>query len=176
MLLCDLSLMTAATLASSMGNRPVRILFDREGVLEAAQNAARAPAYSPHQLLPTIHEYWVYGYLNGKYWKRSDIDKLLYVQGVLFQTHMRLLRAFHPGVEWAWWPASIHHLTDEHQAAMRLYFSAADLTAIPAALKREFDLFSRDARSAARAWDVAYPDSLERSVRRHLHEMGLAIA
>jgi hypothetical protein len=176
LLLCDFSLMTASSMAGSFSIRPLRILFDREGALRAAQKEDRVPAFSPDQLLPTIHEYWVYAYINGKYWKRSDLHKLLYLQSVLFRTHVRLLHAFHPAEEWAWWPMSIRHLTDEHQARLRVYFGADSLGEIAAALNRVIDLFSRDAQAAARAWDVAYPYRLEQSVRRHLRQMGLPIS
>ena len=175
LLLCDLTLMTAAFLARNPRSQPIRILFDREGVLAAISNKAPLPPYSPERLLPTIHDYWVYAYLNGKYWKRSDLHKLLYVQDVLFQTRMKLLHALHPGEDWTWWPISIHHLPDEHQARLRVYFGQNDLAAIAPAMTSEFDLFSRDAQEAARAWDVVYPESLEQSVRRHLRGMGLPI-
>ena len=104
LLLCDLTLMSAAFLTKNPSSRPIRVLFDPDGLLAAAQIAASPSPYSPDRLLPTIHEYWVYAYLNGKYWKRSDLDKLLYVQSTLFQTHVKLLHALHPGEEWSWWP------------------------------------------------------------------------
>jgi hypothetical protein len=176
LLLCDLSLMTASVLSKNPRAQPIQILYDPEGLLAAAQARAQPPSYSPDRLLPAVHEYWVYAYLNGKYWKRSDLHKLLYVQNVLFQIHMKLLQALHPGEDWTWWPISIHHLPDEHQARLRVYFGAIDLTAIAAALMSEFDLFSQDAQTASRVWDVAYPESLENSVRRHLQEMGLPLS
>jgi len=176
LLLCDLTVMSAAFLAKNSGSRPIRILFDPEGLLAAAHKEASPSSYSPDRLLPTIHEYWVYAYLNGKYWKRSDLDKLLYVQSTLFQIHMKLLHALHPGEEWSWWPISLHHLPEEHQAGMRVYFGANDLAAIAAALRSELDLFSQDAQAAAQAWDAAYPHRLEHAVRRHLREMGLPIS
>ena len=176
LLLCDLTVMSAAFLAKNPGSRPIRILFDPAGLLAAAHKEASLPSYSPDRLLPTIHEYWVYAYLNGKYWKRSDLDKLLYVQSTLFQIHMKLLHALHPAEEWSWWPVSLHHLPEEHQAAMRSYFGANDLAAIAAALRSELDLFSQDAQAAAQAWDAAYPHALEHAVRGHLREMGLPIS
>ncbi len=176
LLLCDLTLMSAAFLTKNPSSRPIRVLFDPDGLLAAAQIAASPSPYSPDRLLPTIHDYWVYAYLNGKYWKRSDLDKLLYVQSTLFQTHVKLLHALHPGEEWSWWPVSLHHLPEEHQAAMRVYFSANHLAAIAAALRSELDLFSRDAQAATQAWDAPYPHALEHAVRRHLREMGLPIS
>jgi predicted nucleotidyltransferase len=176
LLLCDLTVMSAGFLTRNPWSRPIRILFDPEGRLAAGQSQGSPPPYSPDGLLTSIHDYWVYAYLNGKYWKRSDLDKLLYVQSRLFQIHVKLLHALHPDEEWSWWPVSLHHLPEEHHAAMRVYFGASELTEIAAALRRELDLFSRDARAAAAAWDVAYPDALEQAVRRHLREMGLPIA
>jgi predicted nucleotidyltransferase len=176
LLLCDLTVMSATFLAKNPSSRPIRILFDPEGLLAAAPNAASPSPYSPERLLTTIHDYWIYAYLNGKYWKRTDLDKLLYVQSKLFQTHVKLLQALHPDAEWSWWPVSLHHLPEEHHAAMRVYFGASDPAGIASSLKRELDLFSRDARTAAGAWDVAYPHTLENAVRRHLREMGLPIA
>jgi hypothetical protein len=176
LLLCDLSVMSAAFLASHPPPPPIRILFDPEGLLAASQGGARRPAYSADGLLAGIHEYWVYAYLNGKYWKRADLHKLLYVQDVLFRIHMKLLHALRPDEDWNWWPISIHHLPADHQARLAVYFGASDLATIADALAREFDLFSRDAREAARVWNVEYPQSLEDSVRRHLREMGIPLS
>jgi hypothetical protein len=176
LLLCDFSLMSATFFTHSYPPRPHRILFDREGVLAAARGPAPLPVYSSDHLLPTIHEYWVYAYLNGKYWKRADLHKLLYVQSVLFRTHFRLLHALHPDEDWSWWPTSIGRLPEPHQERLRDYLGACDLAEIPTALEREMDQFSHDAQAAAHAWDIEYPHSLERAVRRHLKAMGLAAA
>jgi predicted nucleotidyltransferase len=175
LLLCDLTLITAAFLAANPRAQPIRILYDPDGLLAAAVSKAQPRPFSPDHLLRMIHEYWVYAYLNGKYWQRSDLHKLLYVQQALFQIHMRLLRAFHPDTDWTWWPISMHHLAPDHQERLRVYFGANDLAAIPASLKQEFDLFSRDAQEAARLWNVVYPQALECSVRWHLQEIGIPL-
>jgi predicted nucleotidyltransferase len=176
LLLYDFTVITRKFLLESRRLRLDRILFDREGLLTAARAGFRAQPYSPDRLLPTIDEYWVYAYLNGKYYKRLDTNKLLYVQQHLFQVHVRLLHALHPDAEWSWWPLSIKHLAEERQPQMRVYFGAREPEEIGTALDTEFSLFSEDAQAACRAWDKEYPRTLEQSVRQHLRSMGLPMA
>jgi predicted nucleotidyltransferase len=176
LLLYDFTVVTRKFLTESKRLRLDRILFDREGLLTAAKEGYRVQPYQPEHLLQTIDEYWVYAYLNGKYYKRLDTNKLLYVQNHLFQVHMRLLHALHPQEEWSWWPLSVKHLPPERQAAMRVYFGAKEPAEIGIALNTELGLFSEDARAACQAWNVEYPLSLEQSVRTHLHSMGLPIS
>lgn len=175
LLLYDLSLMTGTFLQTRRSGRLDRILFDREGVLTAAKEAAHVRSYSPVRILPAITEYWVYAYLNGKYYRRSDVHKLLYVQSCLFQIHMRLLHALHPEADWTWWATSIKRLPPEKQVQMLVYSGSTKPEKIAAALEREFSLFSQDAQQACQAWSIDYPHSLEQHVRMHLRGMGLPI-
>jgi hypothetical protein len=176
LLLADFSIMSGAFLARAGAARIDRIRFDREGVLAEAAARPHVSSYAPDRLLPTIDEYWVYAYINGKYWKRSDLFKLLYLQEVLFRIHVRLLRALHPTADWSWWPINLRHLPPQHQEEMRVYFGLRELTEIGRSLNSRLDLFARDAREASKAWGLEYPDALEQSVRRHLRRMGLPVA
>jgi hypothetical protein len=175
LLLCDFSLLTASFLAQRRGKPEDRILFDREGTLAAVRGEARPAPFAPDRLGAAIDEYWVYAYINGKYWRRGDLYKLLYLQQTLFQIHVRLLQAFHPTADWSWWPASVQQLSVERQEQMRVYFGANEAPAIAAALKTKLDLFSQDAQAACQVWGVDYPHALEQHVRRHLRAMGLPI-
>ena len=153
------------------GRRPGPILLDREGLLEKLR-ATRGPApYSAERLEYTIDHYWIYAYLSGKYARREDVFKLLYVQQTIFRAHMEILRALHPEREWGWWPRDLARLPAETQAAMKRYFPAPDVAAIREALGPEVRRFGEDARAACARWGKDYPESLERYVLRHLIAM-----
>jgi hypothetical protein len=173
LLLADVSLMSGSYFARH-GGRPDRILFDPEGLLRAGP-VAPAPRYSPETLAPTIAEYWVYAYINGKYWQRGDALKLRYLQETLFRIHVRLLHALYPSEEWSWWPVSLRRLPEAHRERLLAYLGLAEPAAIAAVLGGELDTFSEDARSACRACGIDYPEETERAVRAHLRRMGLPV-
>jgi hypothetical protein len=173
LLLADFSLMSQSFVTRS-GERPVRILYDPEGLLASLQEPP-ARSFTPERLLATITEYWVYAYINGKYWKRADALKLRYLQEVLFRLHVRLLPALYPSVDGSWWPLTLRALPPARQERMRAYFGPAEPATIAARLGGELDLFSEDAREACRVRQIEYPDATERRVRAHLRRMGLPI-
>ena len=75
---------------------PQNILFDKAGLLAEASKRTPTRSFNPADLLHQIHVYWVYAYLNGKYYKRDDVYKMLYVQQVIFPAHLRVLNALYP--------------------------------------------------------------------------------
>jgi hypothetical protein len=152
--------------------KPGKILFDREGVLEGLRAAAKPVGYVPDRLGYTIDHYWIYAYLSGKYARRGDVWKLLYVQQTIFRAHLQVLGALYPEMEWGWWPRDVARLPAETQAAMRRYFPAPELRALREALGEEVRRFGADARAACAKWGEAYPEALERYVLRHLRGMG----
>jgi hypothetical protein len=169
--LYDFSVVTRSAMAGGT-RRPGRILLDRDGFL-AGLRQARAPApYSPARLRYTIDQYWIYAYLSGKYTRRGDVPKLLYVQQTIFRAHLEVLRALHPEGEWGWWPRDVQRLPAETQAALTRYFPTPALPAIRTALGAEVRRFGADARAACRRWEQTYPEALERYVLRHLRAMG----
>jgi len=169
--LYDFALTTRSVVARD-GRRPGKILFDRDGLL-AQLRATRSPApYSPERLEYTVDHYWIYAYLSGKYARRADLYKLLYVQQTIFRAHLEVLRALHPEGEWGWWPRDLARLPQETQMAMLRYFPTPDVTSIRDALEAELPRFAEDARAACARWDKTYPASLEQYVLRHLRSMG----
>ena len=177
--LYDLAVQTQSDLLAAARRRPGAILHDPQGLLsrlkEERQPAAYRPAEGPRSghLAYVIDQYWVYAYLCGKYWRRQDRYKLLYVLQVLFSAHLRLLRALHPNGEWGWWPRDIKRLPEETRTALLGYFTPADLTAARGALVQSLDAFGRDARAACARWALSYPEATEDYVRRHLADAGL---
>jgi hypothetical protein len=152
--------------------RPGRILFDREGLL-ASLRASRQPAtYAPATLGESIDQYWLYAYLSGKYSRRGDVPKLLYVQQTLFQAHLRVLHALHPESASGWWPRDVERLPPAARATLMRYFPAPAADSIRAALGEEVGRFGVDARAACGRWGHGYPEELERSVLGHLRAMG----
>jgi hypothetical protein len=173
--LYDFSVVNASHVKKTPWLRPQKIFFDPTGLL--AEAAQREPAaqfvFKPEQLSHLIVVWWVYTYLNGKYYMRQDTYKMLYVQGVIFQTHMKVLHAFYPAEEWFWWARDVHRLPEAQQEEMLVYWPAREPDQIASALWKEMDLFSRDARAACEKWNLTYPDQMERAVRQHLAFMGL---
>ncbi|MCL5996898.1 MAG: aminoglycoside 6-adenylyltransferase [Chloroflexi bacterium] len=171
--LYDFTILSVGFLQKATWLRPQQVLFDKTGALAAAASRETVPTFKPDGLRRQIDNYWVYTYLNGKYYKRRDTYKMLYVQGVIFQTHMQVLHALYPDAEWHWWARDIHTLPEAQQAELMIYFVAHQPDDIGRALQTEMALFSRDAQAACQKWGVAYPAELERGVREHLTFMGV---
>jgi len=164
----------AASAVPTYSRDSIRILFDKTGAIPVTDDTGSPGGLTADRLQGIQDRYWVYAYLNGKYWRRSDLFKLRYVQQVLFSIHMDLLHYLHPEIrEWGWWPADIKHLPASQGQALDCYFRASDPETVGAALQDELDRFAEDARTACGRWGVVYPESQERSVRDHLRRMGV---
>jgi len=151
------------------GCEPGQILFDKTGVLRAALPRASYPPYTPDRLLLSIQRFWLYVYINVKYLKRGDLFKLLFVQRVLFETHLEILRALRPQANWGWWPLAVKCvLGRDRQSAMLRYFGAVDRDSILRAVDAETEMFAQDAREACRRHGVEYPDALEARIRDYV--------
>lgn len=152
--------------------RPGRILFDREGALAALRATRRPAPYAPERLPAAVDHYWLYADLSGKYARRHDVPRLLYVQQTIFRAHLEVLRALYPEGEWGWWPRDVQRLPAATQHALLRYFPAPAVPAIQAALGEEVQRFGADARAACARWGCIYPEQLESYVLRHLRAMG----
>jgi hypothetical protein len=171
--LYDFSIFTVTAFKAAKWFRPRSVLFDKAHLTTPAEGASDAATFDPRQLQQHITNWWVYTYLNGKYYKRLDIYKMLYVQQVIFGTHVRVLNAMYPDSVWNWWARDVHHLPAEQQAQLLMYFPPPEPRAIADTLVREMDAFSRDAQQACARWNMAYPHQMEAGVRRHLRFMGV---
>jgi predicted nucleotidyltransferase len=150
---------------------PGQVLFSHG---EPGEAPAAAPGVqTPPPLVRLLTEYWVYMYLNGKYWRRGDLYKLLYVQQVLFQTHLKVLATRYPDREWTWWARDVKHLPPEAREELLAYFPGSSRDAVASAIAHECDLFSRDAASACGKAGQPYPAEMEAAVRRHLRQAGI---
>lgn len=168
--LYDLAIATRSSVVAG-ARRPGRILLDPTGLLESLR-ASRPPThYSPDRLPYAIDHYWLYAFLSGKYARRGDVLKLLYVQQTIFRTHLDILRALHPDGEWGWWPRDATRLPAVAQTTLLRYFPAPTIPTIREALGQEVRSFSADARAACNRWSLSYPEDLERFVLRHLRTM-----
>jgi predicted nucleotidyltransferase len=144
----------------------VQVLFDKEGLIRDVQRANPPDDYSPAKLVWDIERYWIYVYIHIKYLKRGDLFKLLYAQETLFHNHLDVLHALHPSGYWGWWPWYVKNaLSKDEQAHLLVYFNPPDREVLAAALRKEIDLFARDAREACRAWKLDYPAAVESDVR-----------
>jgi len=172
LLLCDLMLVTS-DFQSQLPTIPQRqVLFDKCDALQSRAGDEADTTYTSADLSMTLRTYWVYAYLDGKYFQRDDVYKMLYVQYALFLQHLNLFKAFQPGAEWGWWARDIGNLPAERREDLLIYFGATTRSAIAGALHKALDLFSRDAQTACAVWDLAYPAAMESAVRAHLDRMG----
>jgi len=146
-------------------------LFDRRQDRRQPAAPAFAPGAEPSRLSDLVQRYWVYAYLNGKYARRGDVFKLLYVQHVLMETHMAVLGYVHSFSDWGWWARDAQRLAPSHRADILRYFPAAEPSAVVAALLPEAAAFGRDAREACKRWSVPYPEHTERAVLEHLRRV-----
>lgn len=153
---------------------PDRITWDPTGILrEAAAKVRPRTAVAAERVLRLIDTFWVYAYLDGKYWCRKDLYKLLYVQETLFRTHARVLNLLHRDTEGSWWAGDMAELPAKDRQRMRAYFTAATLGAVARSLAKSLDLFAEDARLLCLRQNVPYPAEREAAVRRHLRALGL---
>jgi hypothetical protein len=162
----------AETKFKEMAVAPDRILFDHTGLLASIPKPEAPAPLAAAELAHLIDTYWVYASLDGKYFRRDDLYKMLYVQGVLFQMHVLVLRAFHPGVPWTWWAANVQHLDELRREELLVYFGAHDIEMVCEALATQLSLFSTDARRACALTGIEYPSAVENAVRAHLRDMG----
>ncbi len=171
-LLCDFEVV-AESVFRSAGMHADRVLFDHSGILAEAGPPAEPPALDAAGLARWIDHWWVYAYLDGKYYRRGNLYKMLYVQAVLFNGHVQVLRALYPAMTGRWAFDDVRHLPAAKQQAMLAYFGATTLDSICAALAAELDAFSADARAACEALGAEYPAACEAAVREHLAAMGV---
>lgn len=173
LLLTDFDIISRSLL-QEWNRPPDRILWDRAGVLQEVASKPRATAaVTTGRVLHLIDTYWVYAYLDGKYWRRADLYKLLYVQQTLFQLHVRLLNVTHTGAEGLWWAGDLLKLPARDRRRLRAYFSAATPAAVARAMARALERFAEDARTLCKARSIPYPAEREAAVRQHLRAMGL---
>lgn len=144
-----------------------QFVFARDGL--AAGPPVTPPAFSAAEVRRLAEEFWSHAYLNGKYLRRGDLFKLLTVQRSICDIHLRVLNArYSPLERWAWWAGEVKRLPAAKQREMLVYFGAASVVTIAAALRRQTDLFAEDARAACEIHGADYPAELEARVRRHL--------
>jgi len=165
--LCDFTIMSAAAFRRS-GVDSIRVLFEKEKIVSSMPSKGSAPSFDESTLAGIIDKYWVYAFLHGKYGRRDDLYKMLYVQSALFAAHLRVINALHPEREWRWWGRDAGRLDATRRHELASYFGARTVPAISQALLTVFDLFARDARQACERTGTRYPESLESAVRRHL--------
>ena len=172
-LLYDCYLSSVTTAHEGPGAAPKAVLFDRAGLFDEQTDARPATAAAAFGLSRDIDTYWIYMYLNGKYFCRQDVYKMLCVQNVLFNTHLKVLLASQGQTQVNWWARDVHALSAEHQNQLLIYFGSSDVHAITRALWQEMDLFATHARAACVRGNLEYPGALEDGVRRHLRDMGV---
>ena len=152
------------------------IFFDRSGALTEAGRrfAEHRPEFDVSTLPVIIDTYMVYTYLNGKYYRRKDTAKMLYIQNTLQGLHFRLLQALYPDVRFlGWWCQDIYSLSEEHQQSILMYAAMPDYIAIGAKVIGELLRFGEDARRAAGLYGKPYPEDQEVFVLRQLKDAGM---
>ena len=152
------------------------IYFDRSGSLTGANRrfAESKHDFTAPMLSNLIDTYLTYTYLNGKYYRRGDTAKMLYIQNTLQGLHMRLFQALYPDRPFSgWWCRDIDYLSDEHQSAILLYAAPPECGLIGKLVLSELNLFGAHARDACRRLSITYPEVAEAFVFRQLTDAGL---
>lgn len=151
------------------------ILFSRMDTPHHPPAKPSTNPFPPQTLARLIDNYWVYAYLCGKYHRRGDLFKLIYVRDVLFQTHLKVLNHLYSDHTWQWWAGDIQNLPAEKREPLLLYFGNAALDDLRIALARQLTLFAHDATEACEKYQLSYPTRTEIAVRKHLHDMGAVL-
>ena len=172
-LLYDFYLSSVTEAHKGPGASAKRVIFDRNSLFEASRAQPAASASRADALHHDITTYWIYMYLNGKYYSRNDTYKMLYVQQVLFQTHLKVLLTIRGLAPAGWWVSDMHRISRDQQEELTVYFPAPNLPAIVRAIGEAMNLFARDARAACAQNCLEYPADLEEAVRKHLLQMEL---
>ena len=167
-LLYDILVITDENLPNFSPLDARHILYDGTGLLAGSVKERKPAGFNSQDLLRMVTCYWVYMYLNGKYLKRSDIYKLLYIQQILFNNHIAVLHAFYPDRDWTWWAVNVKYLQETKREKMLIYFKNTSPKDIAAVLKKEMDMFSQDAKGACLKYNLEYPAGAEKAVRKHL--------
>lgn len=175
LLLTDFDIITRS-LYVQWNQAPDQVLYDPTGLLATTGQAGGPHEVDNQRVARLIDTYWVYAYLNGKYWKRQDLYKLLYVQQTLMQLHVRVLNVLRNASEGHWWASDVSRLTGDDQERLRTYFSAATSTDTAVAFAGSVALFSEHARALCELRGMAYPSGKESAVLKHLYAMGLPVA
>lgn len=172
-LLYDFYLSSVTDAHKGPGAAPKRVIFDRDGLFGNSLALLSPPAPQANGLRRDISSYWIYMYLNGKYHSRNDIYKMLYVQQVLFQSHLKVLLTMSGLSPAGWWVSDMHRLSGKYQKELKIYFPVPDVQALVRAIEEEVGLFARDAQAACEQNGLEYANDLENGVRRHLLHMGV---
>ena len=152
------------------------IFFDKSGALTAANQrfTELKPNFDPSLLLGIIDTYLVYTYLNGKYFRRGDTAKLIYIQTTLQGLHMRLMQALYLDLRFTgWWCRDIYLLSEEHQRIILMYAVPPDCQKIATLIRPELNHFSTDARRICANLGMEYPKDGEAFVLRQLIDAGI---
>ena len=152
------------------------IFFDRSGSLTRANQrfVERKPVFDESSLLKLMDTYLIYTYINGKYFRRKDAAKMLYIQNTLRDMHIRLLQVFYPEhIFSGWWCGDFTILAHEHQQTILLYASAQDYEQIGGLVRRQLDCFGKDARNACKLYGISYPEEKEQYILRQFKDARL---
>lgn len=170
--LYDLAVMTQSFYTTKGYDPSEVILFDRTGTIQDIRDKQPRRGIQRETIPNLIKQYWLYTYLTGKYYRRADLYKLIYIQHFLFDKHMMLLGALYPNTGWTWWPVDLMKLSKEDQMNMLIYLRNIEMESIAADIMEEISVFSRDAKRICERFDFKYPHELEKYVRKHLYCMG----
>lgn len=149
-----------------------KIIFDKAFILNN-DNEISDLNLNTDNIMRSIEQYWIYTYLNGKYYKRQDIFKLLYIQNFLFNNHIKLLNALYTDEMWTWWPSDIKKLPKVKQKKMLIYFGSKTINKITKAIGKETEMYAYDANRICKKLGIYYPHELEEYVKKHLFNMGI---
>jgi hypothetical protein len=171
--LCDLAIFALPAYSTKPYDKTEKVLFERDNILTMIREGQPRLGIRPDAIPGIIEVYWLYAYLNGKYFQRGDLYRAIYILQTLFNHHMNLLGALHPGTDWCWWPKDLGKLTVDHQQDMLSYLQCMSLEDIPIIMKIVLQRFSKDANEICHREGLHYPEELETYVRKHLREMSI---
>lgn len=138
---------------------PGQLIFDKTGLLLKESGVEPAPAPTHQEILHTVETYWLWSYIQVKYFKRKDFVKLLYVQQELFNAHLKLMCYLNdPFQPLGWWCSAVKSIKDPQcQQILLSYLAQQELASFASKIERQIAAFTGDTQRCCSKYNMPYP-------------------
>ena len=148
------------------------IIFDRTGETAALLDKDCDIGNHYPDTVRCIDTYWFHAFMLIKYFKRSDIFKIIKNIDILFHAHVDLLLSRYDRLDWSGWESKVKHCVPiEKQEHLKVYFTIADTASLENAFKSGIALFKDDADEICRYKNITYSESAVQKISSYIEKM-----